>query len=240
VSDLEAPPEGEPGRERAQKGSPPVRVLLLLLLMISSISLCVVALLKGWVRPQTLQELVARAGSLGMLAYVVGIVIMELLWFPRMWGLLAGGLLFGPVLGGTLSLAGDLAGAYLCFMLARGGGREWVQGLLERRARADQVVKLLVERRGLSTVAVMRVCPVFHYTLASYAAGLAGVSPRTFMAGTALGILPGAVLYPLAGDAVLRPTSPVFIGSVAVIVVFLIVTMIAARKILKRQPEDQP
>jgi uncharacterized membrane protein YdjX (TVP38/TMEM64 family) len=208
--------------------------------VISSLSLCAVAVLKGWVQPKTLQELVAKAGSLGMLAYVVGIVVMELLWFPRMWGLLAGGLLFGPVLGGTLSLAGDLTGAYVCFVLARGGGREWVQGLLERRARADQVVKLLAERRGLSTVAMMRICPVFHYTLASYASGLAGVSPRTFMAGTALGILPGAVLYPLAGDAVLRPTSPVFIGSLVVIVVFLIVTLIAARRILKHQGEDQP
>jgi uncharacterized membrane protein YdjX (TVP38/TMEM64 family) len=85
---------------------------------------------------------------------------------------------------------------------------------------------------------MMRICPIFHYTLASYASGLAGVRPAVFVAGTALGILPGAVLYPLAGDAVLRPSSPVFIGSVAIIVVFLIVTLIAARRILKEEPGE--
>jgi len=214
----------------------PGRVVLLLVLMVGSLAVCAVAVLEGWVRPQTLQLYVQRAGSLGMLAYVAGIVVLELLWFPRMWGLLAGGLLFGPALGGGLSLIGDLAGAYLCFVLARGAGRQWVQQLVARRRRADQIVQLLARRRGLSTVAMMRICPVFHYTLASYAAGLAGVRPAAFMGGTALGILPGAVLYPLAGDAALRPTSPIFIGSLVVIGVFLVLTVLAARKIFKETP----
>jgi uncharacterized membrane protein YdjX (TVP38/TMEM64 family) len=212
----------------------PARVWALAALLAVTLAACALALLKGWVRPDTLQQLVARAGALGMASYVAGIVVMELLWIPRMWGLLGGGILFGPVLGGALSIVGDLTGAALCYFIARGAGQAWVKGLLERAPRARRVVDLLAARRGLSTVAVLRVCPAAHYTLVSYSAGLTGVRPLPFLAGTAIGILPGAVVYPIAGNAALRPTSPMFLGSVAVMVVFLVVTLIAARRVLKK------
>jgi len=201
--------------------------------MLLTVSFCAVALVRGWVRPGTLQQVVARSGALALASYIVGVVVLELLWMPRMWGLLAGGLLFGPVLGGALSIASDLVGAALCYFLARGAGHQWVSQLLEPRPRARRIVELLARRRGLGTVAVLRICPVAHYTLVSYAAGLTGVRPVPFLLGTALGILPGAVVYPLAGDAVLRPASPMFIGSVAVMVVFLVLTLIAARRMFR-------
>ena len=208
----------------------PARVWALAALVCASLAACAVALWQGWVRPDTLQELVARAGAWGMAGYVGGIVIMELLWMPRMWGLLAGGILFGPLLGGALSLAGDLAGGALCYFLARGAGQAWVAGLLERNPRARRVVELFAARRGLGTVAVLRVCPVAHYTLVSYAAGLTGVRPIPFMVGTAVGILPGAVVYPIFGDAALTPGSPTFWIALGVMVLFLVLTLLAARR----------
>jgi len=214
-------------------GRVPQRVWALGALMLATLALCVVAVLRGWVSPRTLQQLVARSGALAMGSYVVGVVLMELLWMPRMWGLLAGGALFGPLLGGALSVAGDLTGAALCFFLARGAGQRWVSQILERRPRARKIVELLANRRGAGTVAVLRVCPVAHYTLVSYAAGLAGVKPLRFMLGTAVGILPGAVLYPVVGDAALRPTGWVFVGSVLVLVVFLVLTLVAARRMVR-------
>ena len=62
---------------------------------------------------------------------------------------------------------------------------------------------------------------------------MAGVTWPQFLVGTLAGALPGAVLYPLVGDSMLHPKSPVFIGSVAVLVVFLIATGIAGRRALK-------
>jgi uncharacterized membrane protein YdjX (TVP38/TMEM64 family) len=212
----------------------PWRVVALGAVMLATGGVAAAALLCGWIRPDTLQHLVAGSGALGMASYVVGVVVMELFWIPRIWGLLAGGLLFGPLVGGALSLVADLTSAAICFFLARGAGQQWVAAILARYKRAGQVVDLLARRKGLGTMAVLRVCPLAHYTLTSYAAGLCGVRPFAFIAGTALGILPGAVVYPIAGDAVLRPTSPVFIGSIGVMVVFLVVTLLAARRSLRR------
>jgi len=215
------------------RGVPP-RMWALAGLIAATGALCLVAVLRGWISPRTLQELVAGSGGAAMATYVVGIVVLELLWMPRMWGLLAGGVLFGPLLGGALSVAGDLLGAALCYFLARGAGQAWIAGMLERHERTRRVVELFARRRGLGTVAVLRVCPVAHYTLVSYAAGLTGVRPLAFLVGTAIGILPGAAVYPVAGSAALQPTSPLFLGSVAVMVAFLVVTLVAARRVMKR------
>lgn len=211
----------------------PPRVIALALIVVVSLSVTALALLQGWVRRDTLQELVRGAGGLGMALYVVGIVVIELLWMPRIWGLLAGGVLFGPLLGGALSLVGDMGGAAACYLIARGAGREWVTGLLSSRPRVGRVVELLARRRGGGTVAVLRMAPAAHYTLVSYAAGLTGVSPAAFLLGTAVGILPGAALYPLLGDSMLEPTSPVFLGSIAIMIVFTVVTVAAGRRALR-------
>jgi len=80
---------------------------------------------------------------------------------------------------------------------------------------------------------VLRVCPVAHYTVVSYAAGLVGVSPSSFLLGTGLGIIPGAVIYPIAGDAALRPGSPAFLLSLGVVLIALILSLIAARRVLR-------
>jgi uncharacterized membrane protein YdjX (TVP38/TMEM64 family) len=212
-------------------------VILLGALLAASAALCLVAISRGWLRPEALQELARRAGSAAMLAYVGGVILLELLWAPRIWGLLAGGALFGPLLGGLLSLGADLCGATICFYLARGGGREWVGDLLARRPRANRIVELLARRRGALVVALLRVCPIAHYTLVSYAAGLTGVRPGAFLLGTALGILPGAVIYPIAGDAALRPGSPAFVISLAAVAVALVVTLWIGRRLLRGEPE---
>ena len=100
------------------------------------------------------------------------------------------------------------------------------------------MVELLARRRGALTVALLRVCPVAHYTLVSYAAGLGDVRPGPFFLGTALGILPGAVIYPIAGDAALRPGSPAFAISLAVVGVALVVTLWIGRRLLRGEPEQ--
>ncbi len=208
------------------------RVVLLGVVLVLSVGVCSVALLTGTVRADTIQTLVAGGGAWAMVAYVVVVILAELLWMPRMWGLFAGGVLFGPVLGATLSVLADTIAAVLCFGIARSTGRAFVARLLEKKPSASRVVHMLAQRRGAATIALLRVCPIAHYTLVSYAAGLAGVPTRSFLIGSTLGILPGAILYPIVGDAALRPTSPVFVVSTAILVVFLVVTVLAARRTL--------
>ena len=91
--------------------------------MVMSLGVCAVAVVSGEVSPESIGAMVKQAGSLGMIAYVVGVVLMELVWLPRAWGLLVGGALFGPWFGTGLSIVGDLAGGVLCYALARGAAK---------------------------------------------------------------------------------------------------------------------
>lgn len=207
--------------------------------MVLTLGLCAVALLSGQITPETIGVMVQRAGSWGMAAYVVGVVVMELVWLPRAWGLLVGGMLFGPLYGTCLSIVGDLAGALVCYALARSTARRWVAQVLTRHPRASRVTGLLAHRRGTSTMAFLRVCPVAHYTLVSYVAGITGVKPGPYTLGTAVGILPASVLYPMLGHAALEPGSPFFFAILAFITLFLVVTILAARRVLQ-ETRDNP
>ncbi len=216
-------------------GGVPRRAIALGLFVVASLGVGLLAYTQGWINPELIQRTVAESGSLAMVAYVISVVVLELLWVPRAWGLFAGGVLFGPVYGCLLSLVADMIGALLCYFLGRGGGRKWVRSLLETRPRAARVVALLAERRGGLTVAFLRVTPVAHYTVVSYAAGVAGVPVLAFVLGNAVGIIPGAILYPLIGSAALNPSSPTFIIGVSVLAVAFVASLLIARWYLKAE-----
>ena len=212
-------------------------MVVLIAIIAISLSLCGVALANGWIQPETIRDLVERSGPYAILTYIVAVVVIELLWMPRMWGLMAGGILFGPVLGGLLSIAADMLGASACYVLSRTGGREWLESLLVRRPRVARIVDLLAVRKGILTMTLLRATPIGHYTTVSYAAGLAGVRPAPYLVGTFLGILPGAALYPLLGDSMLTPTEPTFWITLAIIIAVLVLTFVIGRRMLDQKSD---
>lgn len=83
-------------------------------------------------------------------------------------------------------------------------------------------------------IALLRVCPIAHYTLVNYAAGAAGVSPLAFISGTVLGLIPGAVLYSFVGDSLLKPGSAVFWIMLFVVTIAMGLTYAMAKKMLEQ------
>ena len=116
---------------------------------------------------------------------------------------LAGGAIFGTALGSLLNWLGATLGATGSFLLARHLGRDAFRRLLGRWG--DQLDRLdaLGERRGFATVLRLRLIPVVPFNVLSFAAGLAGVGLRAFVAATALGIIPGTVIYTYFADSLL-------------------------------------
>jgi uncharacterized membrane protein YdjX (TVP38/TMEM64 family) len=175
-----------------------------------------------------------------MAVYVGSVVVLELLWMPRVWGLIAGGVLFGPLAGCALSIVADLTSALIAYSLARGAARVWVRTLLERRPRARRLVEILAEKRGAAMIALLRVCPIAHYTLCNYVAGVAGVRPGPFLLGTVIGLLPAAILYSFLGDALLRPGSLKFIVMVSLIAVTAVLSLWIGRRLLEEPGARDP
>ncbi len=194
-----------------------------------------------WVRSHwsvvELVRLAGRAGSWARVGFVGLLVIGEALWLPRMALVAAGGLLFGPV-AGPLSVVGDLVSATVFFFLGRGALRPWVERQVARRPGLAASLRLVADREGILTVALLRICPVAHYTAFGYACGAWSVRFWKYLAGTAVGLLPGALLYPWLGRAVLEPgqaSSWVFVGFLAA---FLLGTGWLGRRILAGARKD--
>lgn len=211
---------------------PPSMIAFCVFIGLSGI-LCLVAIQQGWIDRETLQHTVSNAGGGAIAAFIFGTVLIQFLWMPRLWSLLAAGALFGPLLGAVLSYLADQISAAICYSIARGGGQKWVGEQLHKKPKAQKVVELLAKRRGAATTALLRACPVAHYTATSYAAGLAGVKPRSYLLGTAIGAIPAAILYPLVGDAALKPGSPIFLFLAALTIVGMAITYFAGRRFLR-------
>ncbi|MFB4309375.1 TVP38/TMEM64 family protein [Actinomadura sp. GTD37] len=116
------------------------------------------------------------------------------------------GALFGVAVGTLAVLAGATAGAALSFALARALGRPAVA----RYAGKGRLARLdaHLSRRAFESVLVLRVASVFPFGAVNYGAGVAGVRFAPYIAGTALGIVPGTLVYTGLGDALREPGSP--------------------------------
>jgi uncharacterized membrane protein YdjX (TVP38/TMEM64 family) len=108
----------------------------------------------------------------------------------------AGGFLFGLVVGASASVIGATTGATLIFLVARTALGEQ----LLRRA-GPRAIKLAEGFRNdaFSYLLFLRLVPAFPFFLVNLVPAFAGVRLGPFMAATALGIIPAAVVYTFAG-----------------------------------------
>lgn len=128
-------------------------------------------------------------GALAPAVYV-GAVIVEVLLAPRPGTLLyaPGGAIFGGLVGGTLSLAGNVAGAVVATWIGRSLGGPWVSRRIERRHLGGYRDRLT--RRAVWAIFLLRVNPFTSSDLVSYAAGAFGVRVLHVAAGTLAGMAP--------------------------------------------------
>jgi uncharacterized membrane protein YdjX (TVP38/TMEM64 family) len=140
-------------------------------------------------RLTALRSYVASWGAFAPLVYVAAVTV-EVLVAPIPGTLLyaPAGAIFGGLVGGTLSLAGNVLGAVIACWIAGTFGERW-------RARAARLPALgrsrdLLERRGAWIIFLLRVNPLTSSDLVSYAAGVAGVQPYQVGLGTLFGMAP--------------------------------------------------
>jgi uncharacterized membrane protein YdjX (TVP38/TMEM64 family) len=109
---------------------------------------------------------------------------------------LAGGLMFGWLVGSIATVAAATTGASLVFLVAR----TTVGESLARRA-GPQVARLQAGfcENALSYLLFLRLVPAFPFFVVNIVPALIGVPFRTYVIGTALGIMPGSLAYSFIG-----------------------------------------
>ncbi|MDA0305447.1 MAG: VTT domain-containing protein [Proteobacteria bacterium] len=146
-----------------------------------------------------IDKFVRGQGTPGILLFVgVGWGLTSV-GLPRQLVAFLGGYAFGFVIGTGLALAATTLGCVTAFMFARLLGRELVaRKISERIKRIDD----FLSDNPFSMTLLIRLLPLGSNFLTNLAAGVSGVSPWPFFAGSALGYIPQMVVFALVGSGI--------------------------------------
>ena len=145
-----------------------------------------------------LQAWVHDAGPVAPLLFILIYALAAVLFLPGSVLTLAGGALFGPLLGTLYNLTGATLGATLAFLIARYLASDWVAE--KAGGRVKQLING-VEGEGWRFVAFVRLVPLFPFNLLNYALGLTRLRLTHYIIASFLFMLPGAVAFTYLGYA---------------------------------------
>ena len=120
--------------------------------------------------------------------------------FPALPFTVAGGAIFGHLLGSLLSWAAAVVGTMLGYALARFVGREAARRWLTRRS----LGAALTQSTSFVTLLRLRLIPVVPLSVVNFAAGLARTRFGVYVAATAIGIFPATVVFAYFADSLVR------------------------------------
>jgi uncharacterized membrane protein YdjX (TVP38/TMEM64 family) len=137
---------------------------------------------------------------------------------------LAGGFLFGSLLGMLYVNIGATSGATLAFLASRYLLRDWV----ERKFGAKLgPIQEGFEKNAFSYLMTLRLIPLFPFFLVNLVSGLTRVNVATYVTATAFGIVPGSFVYAYAGRQLGTLNSLKEIASPNVLLAFTLLGLLA-------------
>ena len=126
---------------------------------------------------------------------------------------------FGWWQGALLSWTSAMAGALVCFYIARIAGRD----IVERLNKNFSLEKLdaYFDRYGKHTILICRLLPFISFDFISYAAGLTAIKPIPFLIATGIGQLPATVVYSYVGSNLTGSTKTILFGLLSMFALFI-------------------
>lgn len=171
----------------------------------------------------------AAAVALFILAYIVvtglslpGAVILTL----------AGGFLFGAVFGMLFVNLGATTGATIAFLAARYLLRDWVE---QKFGKWLEPLQQGFAKNAFSYLMTLRLIPLFPFFVVNLVSGLTRMNVGSYVAATALGIIPGSFVYAYAGRQLGTINSLKEIASPNVVAAFVLLGLLALAPIVYKR-----
>lgn len=198
-------------------------------LVLPLVSVVVLAATGAWValEPPSLAAMIGAAEQwrdspfavpVALVVFVVGGLVV----FPVSLLIAASLLVFGPFIGGVVALCGSVSSAIAVHELGR-----WLPPALVTRAlgsRGEALRTRLVDH-GLLAMAVIRIVPVAPFSVVSLFAGITRIRRVDYIFGTAIGMLPGIVVYTIfmerAREVLMHPHPMAWLGLLGAITLIL-------------------
>lgn len=166
------------------------------------------------------------APLLVLAAYTPAAIIM----FPRPLITLFAVIAFGPWLGFGYAMSGILIAAFITYIIGMRMDRSTVRRLA---GPSLQRCITVLRRRGIVAMTALRLVPLAPFAVEGFLAGAIRIKLFDFLAGTALGMLPGTLTATVFGDQLqvaLRDPSEVNLWLIAGVVTLLLVASLLVRR----------
>lgn len=189
---------------------------------------------------ESVQFLVAamQGSFYGAAFYLLAYALRPLIFFPATLLTVAGGFLFGPILGILLTVVAANTSALIAYSV----GRYFGQGMLDE-SKSDGIVRRYASRmreNSFETVLIMRFV-FLPYDLVNYLAGILRIDWRAFLLATALGSIPGTISFVLFGASIERFDGglPAFNPWVLAISIGIFVASLTLSRIFKKREQEK-
>ena len=150
---------------------------------------------EAWLKAQ-----VRAAPLVAALIYMAVYIVVVALSLPgALWLTLSGGLLFGTLIGGTLTVFAATIGACLLFLAAR-----FLVGDMLRTRFGARTAKFeaAFNRDAVSYLLVLRLVPIFPFFIVNLGAALVGARFSIFALTTFFGIMPATFVFASIGNGI--------------------------------------
>lgn len=145
---------------------------------------------------------------------------------------LAGGFLFGSILGTLFANIGATTGATLAFLAARYLLRDWVEGKFGDHIESIQAG---FAKNAFSYLLTLRLIPAFPFFLVNLVAGLTRVNLGTYILATSIGIIPGSFVFAFAGRQLGSINSLGEIASPPILIAFTLLGLLALMPVVYKK-----
>lgn len=194
-------------------------------------------------------EWLRGAGWPGIALFALAYVLGTSVFVPASLFSAIAGFAWGPVVAFCVVWPSATVSALLSFLAGRYVARSTVQRWIAR-SRLFSAIDRAVQRNGFRVVALLRLSPVVPYTAVNYVLGVTSVRPLSFVAGTAVGMLPNTLAFAFVGSAFTRSLVPGaeggadlrliwLVGGLTVLAIVLL-AQLARRELAKEFAPDAP
>ena len=140
-------------------------------------------------------------GNWGPLMFILIYILACVLFLPGSLLTLGAGVLFGVMRGAVIASIASTLGATAAFLVGRLLARDWVAKRIQTTPKFKAIDEA-VAVEGWKIVGLLRLSPVFPFSLLNYALGLSRVSLRDYFFASWIGMLPGTVMYVYLGSLI--------------------------------------
>lgn len=184
-----------------------------------------------------ISSLRAYLEALGWQGYVIFIllsVIVAVFLLPGQFLAIVGGLAYGGLLGGLLTIIGASLGASISFIIGKYIAREYILKRFGNDSTFQKIEKG-VRENGISFLIFTRLVPVFPFAIQSYAYAMTPMSVKKFSLISFMTMMPASFIYAfMASEIASKGVSGALLLELTVAGIFLALLAYLPKKLSKK------